>query len=190
MDVAMYNRALETTTSLARGLTSEQLAAQTPCTEWTVRDVLNHLTENSTGAVGSLSGQQNVSAPELGGDDPAAAFERIGREVGAVLAEPGALEKTYDMPWGETPGQMLLALILADTVIHGWDIAAATGQPYEVDDDIAQTVYGMTTSMLEPNGQMPRGGNFAPPVEVADGAPLMDRVVAYMGRDPKAAASR
>ena len=186
MDVEMYDRALERTSGLVRGLTPEELSAQTPCTDWTVRDVLSHMVENSAAVVSGVSGEQPSASA---GGDPAAAFESVGKEVGAVLAQPGALEKTYDMPWGETPGQMLLGLALADTVIHGWDIAAALGRPYEVDEEIVETVHAMTTSMLEPNGSMPRGPSFAPPVEVPADAPVMDRVVGYMGRDPKAAAA-
>ena len=188
MDVAMYNRALDSTNTVLNGLTPQQLTAQTPCTEWTVRDVLHHLVETSSAAIASVKGDSALEGQTDFDEDPVAAFQFTAKEVGEVLSAPGALEKTYDMPWGETPGEMLLGLAIADTTIHGWDIAAGTGQPFDVDDDVAEAVLGMTTSMLEPKGQMPRGPSFAPPVEVPADAPVMDQVVGYMGRDPKAAA--
>jgi uncharacterized protein (TIGR03086 family) len=94
------------------------------------------------------------------------------------------MEKEFAMPWGPTPGSAALGLALADAVVHGWDLARATGQEIVIDDDVAEAVYGMTSSMMQPQGSYPRGDSFAEPVDVGGDASPRDRMLAYLGRDP------
>jgi uncharacterized protein (TIGR03086 family) len=79
---------------------------------------------------------------------------------------------------------MLIGLMIAETTVHGSDLARATGQEIAIDDDIAEAVYRSTTGMMEPHGKFPRGTSFAPPVEVSDDAPIQDKMLAYLGRQP------
>ncbi|MEA2452775.1 MAG: hypothetical protein QOG04_1485 [Actinomycetota bacterium] len=102
----------------------------------------------------------------------------------ASFQQPGAIEKTFPMSWGDSPGSVVLGLALSDAVVHGWDLATATHQDYEIDEDVAQACYGMVTSMMEPKGDFPRGDSFAEPVEVPDDAPTADKLIAYLGRKP------
>lgn len=188
MDVEMFNRAAKATGDVVRNIGPDLMSAPTPCSEWSVRDVLGHLVENFRAVANDVAGQEaeGDAGSDLG-DDPAATYDSATQRAAAILGEPGALEKTYKMPWGETPGQMLLGLAIGDTAVHGWDMAVATGQSYEIDEDIAEAVYAMTSGMMEPHGSWPRGDTFGPPVEVPDDASATDRAVAYLGRDPKAA---
>ena len=118
------------------------------------------------------------------GDDHVASYERASVAAAAAFEAPGAMDKTFHMPWGDTPGSAVLGTALADIVVHGWDLAQATGQLIVIDDDVAEEVYGMTTSMMAPKGKYPRGDRFAEPVDLPDHAPIRDKMLAYLGRKP------
>jgi uncharacterized protein (TIGR03086 family) len=175
MDVAMLERAVEDTRKIVAGTSEDQMDAPTPCTEWSVRDLLDHM----------IGGNEAVGgAADLPASDHVARYDASARKMIDAFSAPGALEKTFEMPWGDTPGPVLLGLMIADTVVHGTDLARATGQDVSVDPELAEAVYGMTSEMMEPNGSFPRGTAFAPPVEVPADAPVQDKMLAYLGRRP------
>jgi uncharacterized protein (TIGR03086 family) len=186
MDAGTYERAIKHTGAVVAGTTRDQLDNATPCTEWSVRDVLNHL----IGGFDSFAaGARGVSRPMDDGtdycaDDHVAEFDRASGEALEGFGQPGALEKEFAMPWGNSPGAAALGLALADAVVHGWDIAKGTGQTIEIEEDIAAELYGMTSSMMEPNGSYPRGDSFKSPVEVPEDASAADKLLAYLGRRP------
>lgn len=184
MDVAMFDRAVQATGGVITGISLEQLDGPTPCTEWSVRDLLNHLIGQyeavATGATGEVLKEERDYTTE----DHVAAYYAASVRARDAVAAPGALEKKFAMPWGETPGQMVLGLVIADTAVHGTDLAKATGQAIAVGDDVAEAVHGMTLKMLQPSGDFPRGDSFAEPVEVPDDAPIQHKMVAYLGRRP------
>ena len=185
MDIAMLDRAVKTTHPVVAGISKDQLSGDTPCTEWTVRDLLNHLIGSYEAVASGAAGEVlDPNATDYTATDHVAAFEAAAERARDALSAPGALEKKFAMPWGETPGQAVLGLTIADTAVHGWDLARATNQGIAIEDDVAETVYGMTTSMMEPRGKFPRGTSFAPPVEIPDDAPIQDKMLAYLGREP------
>jgi len=185
MDVGMYERALERTGRVVAGTGREQLEDPTPCTDWTVRDLLNHI------IVGCLTLAAGVSGEPFPPDDTdhcaedhVDAFDRAAKGALEAFREPGVLERELKMPWGDTPGSAALGLALADAAVHGWDLATATGQEAAIDADIAETVYGMTSRMMEPMGPYPRGTRFGEPIAVAAGASAEARLLGYLGRRP------
>jgi uncharacterized protein (TIGR03086 family) len=185
MDVAMLERAVEATEVVVAGTSREDFDASTPCTEWNVRDLLNHLIgsyESIASAVGQ--GAANSAVTDFTATDHVAAYRGAAAKAIKALTAPGALEQTFEMPWGATPGEVLLGLTIADTVVHGWDLAKATAQDVPHAPGLAEAVYGMTTSMMEPKGPFPRGSAFAEPVAVPDDAPIEHKMVAYLGRQP------
>lgn len=185
MDVEMFDRAVKTTHGVVAGISKDQLDSGTPCPEWDVRELLNHLIGSFQAVASGAAGEVlDPMATDYTADDHVAAYEAATARARDALSAPGALEKTFAMPWGDTPGQMLLGLMIADTVVHGWDLARATGQEIAIDDDVAEAVHGMTTGMMEPHGKFPRGTSFGPPVDVPDDAPIQDKMLAYMGRQP------
>ncbi len=185
MDVAMLERAVESTGRVVAGVSRDDLDRPTRCTEWSVRDLLNHLIGSYEAvAAAAGAGVTNSPATDFTATDHAAAYHGAAAKAVKALAAAGALDRTFEMAWGATPGHMVLGLTIADTVVHGDDLAHATGQGSPVEPDLAEAVYGMTTNMMEPQGSFPRGSAFGPPVEVADDAPIQDRMLAYLGRRP------
>jgi uncharacterized protein (TIGR03086 family) len=186
MDVEMYERALARTRGYVEGTTKDRLTQPSPCTDWTVRDVLNHLINGARSVAAGAHGETIPfdDTTDRAGDDHVTEFKRASEDALEGFRQPGVLEKTFPMSWGDSPGSVVLALAIADAAVHGWDLAAGTGQEARIDEDIAEAVLQMTSSMMEPKGQMPRGDSFGPPIDVPDDAPPQDRLLAYLGRSP------
>ena len=84
----------------------------------------------------------------------------------------------------DLPGEVAGLVALDELVVHGWDVARATGQPYEVDVPSLETVQAFVAQFSEPGMEEARAGLFGPVVEVPEDAPLLDRVIGLTGRDP------
>ena len=181
----MYERAIRSTRKVVAGTRREQLDGPTPCRDWSVRDLLNHLIGGCAAFAAGAAGEvRDFDAEDHTVDDHVAAFELASRAAAESFAAPGAMDKVFKMSWGDTPAKVALGLAIADAAVHGWDLAKATGQKLEIDSDIAEAVYGMTSQMMQPNGSYPRGDSFGEPIEVPDHASSVDRMVAYLGRQP------
>jgi uncharacterized protein (TIGR03086 family) len=161
--------------------------APTPCAEWNVRQVINH-----------ASASASVLAQVLAGEEvPASAFDPktmdehgIGSAVGTSLklaadrflmeaASPGAFERTCQMPMGVVPGMVVANIALLDVVVHGWDLATATGADATIPSAVADAVYGFAQQMVGPDQ---RGTLFSDPIDVADSADATTRLVRFLGR--------
>lgn len=186
MDVSMYERALARTRVVVAGTRREQLGDATPCTEWDVRALLNHIISGClTFAAGRAGNRLEMSdATDHVADDHVGAYERAAQAALDAFRGPGALDRQFSLPWGETPGSVALGVALADAAVHGWDLARSTGQDATIDDDVAEALYDMTSSMMAPKGPYPRGASFKDPVDMRDDAPPADRLLAYLGRHP------
>ena len=119
---------------------------------------------------------------DLLGDDPASAYSRSATSVDTAWRDPALLDRTFELPIGVLPGRAALTLHLVETIIHGWDLAKATGQQQAFDPDVVQAA----TQFVQPNapGERPPSAAFAAPVPVEDDLPEIDRLAAFLGRTP------
>ncbi|WP_424186423.1 TIGR03086 family metal-binding protein [Actinokineospora sp. G85] len=152
-----------TATVIAR-VAPGQYAAATPCAGFSVADLLAHLDE--------VAGLQ-----ERPPTDPAATADRV-RALAARWSVPGAWAGAgpFDLSnatWGR--------IVLTELVVHGWDLARATGQPIAFPDETVRLCLDHVTEFL-PSAPVPE--LWGPPVPVAPDARLLDRVLAATGRDP------
>jgi uncharacterized protein (TIGR03086 family) len=185
MDVSMYERATQHARVVVAGTDRKQFGDETPCNEWDVRTLLNHLIGGCVSCVEGAAGNKvGMDDGDHTSGDFLEAYDRASSDAITAFSSPGAMEKTFTMPWGDTPGSAVLGLALADAVVHGWDLARGTGQKIQIDDDIADAIYGMTTSMMQPLGSYPRGDSFKDPLTVSDDAAPVEKMLAYLGRDP------
>ncbi|SCE83435.1 TIGR03086 family metal-binding protein [Micromonospora mirobrigensis] len=170
------------TVAVVRGVADDQLDLPTPCPEFRVRDLLNHLFDVVVNFQ-ALARRQEVdwAAKE---DRLAAGWrDRFAAEVERVVeawSDPAAVE-------GESPGMGLPqavvgAMLLADLTVHGWDLARATGQPVAAAPDALVALHGFMDRMGTTGQEM---GAFGPPVETAPGVTELDRLLARTGRDPR-----
>lgn len=94
----------------------------------------------------------------------------------------GVIERTFSIGAG-IPGAMALRIALVEAVVHGWDIARATGQAYSIPDDLAGPMLEGLRKQLG-GGERAAGSPFVSEVAIPDDAPLQDRLIAFTGRTP------
>jgi uncharacterized protein (TIGR03086 family) len=167
---------------LARGVRPDQLDAPTPCTEWTVRALLAHLVQWAPALEGAARKTPTPPGPnELGPDWPAALAAQLERTIEAWSA-PAAWDGTTSVGEpAQLPAAMVGAMVLGEYVVHGWDLARATGQAAEWDGAVVEFLHRDLLNTAEMGRQM---GLFRAAVDVPDDAPLLDRVLGLTGRRP------
>jgi uncharacterized protein (TIGR03086 family) len=180
-------RVIDESRRLVDGITPEQLGNQTLCTEWTVRDVLNHITGGATyfamvseqGSVpDDVMNQLLVSGDNLG-DDYKGAFNTAVDRALVAFSKPGALDKQVKLPFGEMPGVVALNIAIFDVTTHACDIAEATGQDVK-DTELVETALEVGKQMVQPERRTP--GFFDAEQPCPDAAPPDKRLLAFAGR--------
>jgi uncharacterized protein (TIGR03086 family) len=161
------------------GVRSDQYDDRTPCEEWTVRDLLQHMIGVVTG-LGAAAAGSPQSSFELG-PDPAAQFQQAATSALAAWRAPGVMERIVDGGPGPMPGRVLAGINLLDTATHTWDLATATGQPAALPEDVAAAALEASEQIVSPEI---RPGRFGPEVSVPADAAATDRLVAFLGRTP------
>ena len=165
----------------------DQLTGPTPCPDWDVRTLLNHLILWTSYSLERRAHGESVSEELMNADfaaepDFAAAYRTQLDRALAAWANPAAWERKLNVMGSATPAADVAALAIAELVLHGWDLAAATGQAYTVQDEAAAAAL----AAVEANAELYRQyQGFADPVPLPDGAPVLDRVLALSGRDPR-----
>ncbi len=159
--------------------------APTPCADWTVQSLVGHVVDGARQVQAMLTGENPpvpLTQPEdldrLAGTDPGAVAQQAADSVESALSglPAGSLVRT---PGGELPLQQVLAMALIEPVIHGWDLAVATAQPVTFDED---TVAALLAGVQQLGDQLAATGMYAPARFVADQAPLLERLMAALGR--------
>lgn len=174
---------------LAEGVTDEQLSARTPCPDYAVRHMLGHLVGLSVAfrdAARKDLGATTDTSPNAAGPDIGPGWReelpKILDELAEAWREPAAWTGMTRAGGVDLPGTVAGAVVADELVIHGWDLARATGQQYTPDPAALQASYGF---LLAAADNADRGnGAFGPVVPVPADAPLLDRAVGLSGRDP------
>ena len=170
-------------TNLMNGLTPEDREARTPCDQWNVHELIEHMCQGGQMIAGGLKGQTPPEeTPDFLADGPANGWTAANSAL-VSAATPEAMAASHQMPFGEVPGEVAISVITADHLVHAWDLAQATGQSLEIDDELAAWALATWQSVVPADGR-PEGGGFAAAVAVADGASPVDQLVAYTGRNP------
>ena len=189
--LAPLSAALDGTGRLVAAVTAEQWDLPTPCPDWTVRQLVNHVVGGNRLFTRVLRGEPLPPLDQLGrragedqlGDDPAHAYAASAGEMLAALRTPGVLAGTYTVPAATLPGPALVHLRTVETLVHGWDLARATGRPAPFPDDLAEGELAFSRDLL---GRLPEGRHpFGPSRPVSDDAPAIDRLAALLGRAPE-----
>jgi uncharacterized protein (TIGR03086 family) len=185
--VETLQRVIDEGKRVVDGVTPDQLANSTLCTEWTVRDIINHITG---GATFFAMTAEDGSVPEemmgrlLGGgdnlgNDYKAAFNTAADKAMAAFSDPGVLEKIVRLPFGEMPAAVALNIAIFDVSTHNCDIAQATGQEIK-DTELLETALEIGKQMVGPGFR--EGGMFGPERPCPDSAPADQRILAFAGR--------
>lgn len=158
-----------------------QLLAPTPCKDFSVADVLAHMTGLASAFAPMFRGEE----PPSGNAEPDDTTEiaRFDVAMAALLdavQSPGALDRTIQTPSGEMPGAVFSRLVAFDGLVHGWDLATSTHQRWDVPDQVVAEVDAFARQAIAP--EMRDGDTFADEQEPPAGATPIQRLVAFSGR--------
>jgi len=174
---------------VARGVTAEQLAGTTHCPGWDVRALVNHWVLYTSHGLEHRALRKQLPESLTGRDFAAepgwasAYAAQLDRAV-AVWADPVVWEGEVDlgMGMGAMAAPELASVIVKETAVHGWDVAAATGQEYRISDAAARIILDVVVT----HGDLYRQyDGFAPAVPVPSDSPTFTQAVALSGRDPR-----
>jgi uncharacterized protein (TIGR03086 family) len=183
MDVLdLFERATDWTSAKVHGAAAS-LDAQTPCEEWTVRRLIDHLLFVNEMFAAAPSGAPvappSGPPPELVGEDPAAQYDEARKKTIHAYSQPGVLETAFND--GTFPASRLLGIGFCDQLVHGWDLAKATGQDATMPPDLASAAWQFLDGQI---ADRQRGTNFKDPVPLPEGASDQDKLIGYCGRRP------
>lgn len=181
MDPAdLYRRSSEYAAAVIANVKADQLGDPTPCSDWNVGELLGHIVGGNHFFAASARGEAPPEGDPLG-DDPAGAYRDSAAEVLEAFSAPGVYDTIVPTPNGDLPGAVLYGIAASEQLIHGWDIAKATGQDTSLDPELAAAFDGMIRPNIE---NAVAGGFYGPEVAVSDDASAGDRLVALVGRQP------
>jgi uncharacterized protein (TIGR03086 family) len=185
IDVAeLHAQALDATGRIVDGVTADRWHAATPCTDWDARALVNHLVSGNLWAAelaagGTIEDVGSRLDGDLLGSDPAAAYAASAAAAAAAFRRPGALDAPCAVSYGPVPGSVYAGHRLLDVLVHGWDLAMATGQDYALDAELMQACQ----QVIEPQLEAFRGaGALGPEVAVPADASAQTRFLALLGR--------
>lgn len=177
-ELASAEATLQVLQQVVHGIATSELTNQTPCREFDVAGLTDHLL-NSITLLGQAAGAQ---LPERHPDDS------VERQIVAA-ARPAldawhrrGLEGSVPFGSGEVPARFMAGILSLEFLVHGWDYAAATGRPIDSPDSLTEYVSGLVHRVVTPEGRARAG--FDEPVEVPQDASPLDRLVAFTGRRP------
>lgn len=155
------------------------LDAPTPCTEWTVRDLVAHVVAGNWRSAGLTP---EPIDPEASASQISAAHAASARAALGAFGAPGGMTRSVTLPFGTLSGAQYLDLRTTDVLVHAWDLAAATHQARDLEPEIASARLEHARRMLSPDLRG-EGGPFRPEVPCRNEAQPTDRLAAFLGRE-------
>jgi uncharacterized protein (TIGR03086 family) len=172
-----HQRAQDAFAHVLVNVTADQLSLPTPCPEWDVKALIDHVIAGNQRVV-ERAGDQVAPLPE----DCGTAHRSSAEAAQGTFAAPQALARAYQISIGEVPGMVFLELRTSDLLTHAWDLAVATGQPTDLDPELADYVLAFSTEMMNRPGLRGAGRPFDEEQSCSEERPAADRVAAFFGR--------
>jgi uncharacterized protein (TIGR03086 family) len=184
----LFNMGLAEFGSRVKRVSAEQWSASTPCSEWDVTALVDHLIDEQVWAPPLMEGHDLAtsgaivdSAKRSLDDDRAAAWDTAALASSRAFGEPGALERQVALSRGATPATEYLGEMIIDAVVHAWDLGTAIGYTNPLPDDVVQ--FALTS--IEAVGDLSATGLFHAAVPVPADAPAEARLIGLTGRQPR-----
>lgn len=179
----LFPRAVAEFDRQVQAVAEDQWASQTPCTEWVVRDLVNHLTYEDRWAPELLAGKTLEQVGDrfdgdLLGDDPVGAWEAA-RDGALEAVAAGSMDRMVHTSMGEIPAGDYLSQLFSDHLVHAWDLARATGSNEDLDQELVRACEGM---MRPFESMMRASGVFGEHVDTPHDADAQVRLLALFGR--------
>lgn len=180
----LHRRACEGFAARVHEVRDDQWPQPTPCSDWDVRTLVNHVTAENLWTPPLMEGR---TIGEVGdhfegdvlGDDPKATWDRAAREAMAAVQAQGAMERTVHLSFGDFPGSEYALQLFADHLIHSWDLARAIGADDRLDPELVDACAGWFAEREE---VYRAAGAIGPRPELAPDADPQTRLLATFGR--------
>jgi uncharacterized protein (TIGR03086 family) len=160
-------------------------SAQSPCTEWDAKGVVNHVIGGAMMVAACVSGKplDHASlAGDLAGENPAASYRAaVNEALAAFKADPSVLGRNVTMPFGEMPGAVVAGIFTNDNFCHAWDLAKASGLDTDIEPEFAAGVLKASRMFITPD--LRTAGLFDAEKPARAGSSVADQVAAFMGRN-------
>jgi len=181
----ILQRAVDQTGQIVAGMGVGQLGLSTPCTEWNVRDLVNHLISSlymfSQAAMGAPFNLQDFGVDRVR-YDAVVSYAQEAAKLKVALGRVGVLEQEWQLSFGETPGWLAVDIAIIEFVTHGWDLAKATNTKVELDPELSKVALANAQELISQFGR--QEGVFGPEVETSGEVDAHQVLAAYLGRDP------
>jgi uncharacterized protein (TIGR03086 family) len=181
----ILQRAVDQTGKIVSGMGYGQLGLSTPCPEWNVRGLVNHLISSLY-----MFAQAAMGAPfnleEFGVDrvkyDAVVSYAQEAARLKVALGRAGVLDQEWQLAFGETPGWLAVDIAIIEFVTHGWDLHQATNSQVELDPELSEVALANAQELIAQFGR--QEGVFAAEIEPPELADAHQRLAAYLGRQP------
>jgi uncharacterized protein (TIGR03086 family) len=189
--VSLDARAVRASVTVTSNAGPADLARPTPCGDWTLAQLLAHMTKQHdvfAAAAGGNGADLSVSRARPPVADPVAEYAAAADRVQRAFAADGVLTRDFVLPEidpGATfPGSLVIGGHFIDYVVHGWDVARTLGVDYELEPDLLGAALPIAEAVPDDETRLRPGAAFAPRVNPPEGASSLDRIVALLGRRP------
>jgi uncharacterized protein (TIGR03086 family) len=170
------------TSTIVHGVKDGQLGDQTPCSEFDVRALLNHMIGGLDMLnIAASGGKATRPEGDQFGAEPGKDYDERRARLLETLRSGDVVSNNWEMPFGSMPGQMMAGIAFVEHVTHGWDLAKATGQDTTIPEHLVDEALGVVTPM-DQMWRMP--GVCGPKIEIPDSASKTDQFAGFMGRQP------
>jgi uncharacterized protein (TIGR03086 family) len=176
---SLYRAATTRAIVVVEAANEDQLDWPTPCSEWTVQQLIDHLVGGTEYLLAAAAGRQPAAVQGATGAD----YRRGVQQVLTAVLAPGVMERLCVSPLGfDWPLAQAVGGTFMDVLIHTWDLARATGQDERLDPELVQACVAMFIPEMPNRGR--QAGIIGPEVQIGADASAQDRLLAVMGRQP------
>ncbi len=183
----LLKEAAEKTKKVMSGVKASQFSDPTPCKDFDVKALANHMAGLAMGSERAAKKLDRIAPPDpmpdMIGDNPGAAYAPLADAAVAAWSSSGAFDGETQFGPGPMPAQVAGAITLMEIAVHGWDLAAATGQTYSMSPDLAVEVQQTVQQLASPESR--ENGVFGPEISVDASSSVQDQLLGLSGRDPE-----
>ncbi|GAA5161793.1 TIGR03086 family metal-binding protein [Pseudonocardia eucalypti] len=186
-----HRTAIRTSISVVAEIHADDLDRPTPCAEWTLADLLAHMTAQHHGFAAAARGRGGDRTPwrvRPAGPSPAAEYADAAEDVLAAFAEPGVPHREFHLPEfhpvSHFPAARAIGFHLIDYVVHGWDVARALDLRYHLPPELAGPALRIALAVPNGDNRLAPGAAFRPALDTSDDADPLHRILTALGRAP------